>query len=175
MARPFPTIRGAPGPAYDAVVVGAGIGGLTCAALLARAGLRVLLVEQHYMVGGYCSTFRRNGYHVRRRHAFLPAARQSRDDHRPAARASSASPTGWIKMDPVDHFHLPDGTRSTCRRIFDTYRRAHGRDVSCGSRRAGRVLRCGAVGLSRRAAAPLPLARDRESRPSCARSPSATS
>jgi len=62
MARPFPTVRGEPRATYDAVVVGAGIGGLTCAALLARAGLQVLLVEQHYMVGGYCSTFRRSGY-----------------------------------------------------------------------------------------------------------------
>jgi phytoene desaturase len=48
--------------AYDAVVVGAGIGGLTAAALLARAGRSVLVVERHDRPGGYAHAFRRRGY-----------------------------------------------------------------------------------------------------------------
>lgn len=48
--------------AYDAVVVGAGLGGLTTAALLARAGLGVLVVERHDRPGGYAHAFRRRGY-----------------------------------------------------------------------------------------------------------------
>ncbi|MBT3605377.1 MAG: NAD(P)-binding protein, partial [Candidatus Latescibacteria bacterium] len=54
MKRPFKGLRLREGPhdQYDAVVIGAGIGGLTCANLLAKDGLRVLLVEQHYMMGG---------------------------------------------------------------------------------------------------------------------------
>src|SRR6185436_4709752 len=60
MARPFRGLRERlPEPTYDAVVIGAGVGGLIAANLLARGGLSVLLVEQHYMVGGYCSTFKR--------------------------------------------------------------------------------------------------------------------
>ncbi|WP_300161463.1 NAD(P)/FAD-dependent oxidoreductase [Solidesulfovibrio sp.] len=47
---------------YDAVVVGAGLGGLCCAAHLARAGHRTLLLEQHYRLGGYATSFaRRDG------------------------------------------------------------------------------------------------------------------
>ena len=46
---------------YDVVVVGAGIGGLTAAALLAKKGLQVLLIEQHYMPGGCCGAIRRQG------------------------------------------------------------------------------------------------------------------
>src|SRR6187551_3372675 len=42
--------RGA--PQYDAVIVGAGHNGLTCAAYLARAGLRVLVVERREIIGG---------------------------------------------------------------------------------------------------------------------------
>jgi phytoene dehydrogenase-like protein len=57
--RAFQALKTDPRSDYDAVVVGAGIGGLICANLLVRAKLRVLLVEQHYMTGGYCSTFRR--------------------------------------------------------------------------------------------------------------------
>ncbi len=44
---------------YDAVVIGSGMAGLTSAALLARAGRSVLLVERHDRVGGYAHGFRR--------------------------------------------------------------------------------------------------------------------
>jgi phytoene dehydrogenase-like protein len=41
---------------FDAVVIGAGHNGLTCAAYLGRAGLDVLVVERSEMVGGACVT-----------------------------------------------------------------------------------------------------------------------
>ncbi len=47
---------------YDAIFVGSGIGGLTAAALLARAGRRVLVIERHDRVGGYAHSFRRKRY-----------------------------------------------------------------------------------------------------------------
>ncbi len=43
-------------------MIGAGMGGLTCAALLAKRGHRVALFEQHDRSGGYCSSFTRDGY-----------------------------------------------------------------------------------------------------------------
>ncbi|MBI3201572.1 MAG: NAD(P)/FAD-dependent oxidoreductase [Myxococcales bacterium] len=47
---------------WDVIVVGAGISGLTTAALLARRGLGVLLVDQHYVPGGNATIFKRPGY-----------------------------------------------------------------------------------------------------------------
>lgn len=47
---------------YDVIIVGSGIGGLTCGALLSKRGYKVLVLEQHYQVGGYCSSFKRKNF-----------------------------------------------------------------------------------------------------------------
>ena len=49
------------GDAYDAVIIGAGLAGLSCAAALARQGFRPLVLEQHTVPGGYATTFKRPG------------------------------------------------------------------------------------------------------------------
>ena len=47
---------------YDAIVVGAGIGGATCGALLARRGLRVLVLDKNSLPGGKAMTVSKNGF-----------------------------------------------------------------------------------------------------------------
>ena len=55
--------HGIPAGPWDAIVIGSGLGGLACAALLARhAGRRVLVLERHYTAGGFTHTFHRPGY-----------------------------------------------------------------------------------------------------------------
>ncbi len=121
MRRPFRALRDRePAGRYDAVIIGAGIGGLVCANLLARAGLRVLLVEQHYMVGGYCSTFRRGGFTFDAATHFYPLLGNTTTVTGKLL-ADLGIATGWIKMDPVDQFHFPDGTSFAVPADFDRY------------------------------------------------------
>jgi len=49
---------------YDVIVIGSGLGGLTGANALAKAGHRVLLVEHHYQFGGLATWFTRKGGHI---------------------------------------------------------------------------------------------------------------
>ena len=48
--------------AYDTIIVGSGAGGLSAAICLARAGQRVLVLEQHYVPGGWCHSFFLDGH-----------------------------------------------------------------------------------------------------------------
>lgn len=47
---------------YDVIVIGSGIGGLTTAACLAKAGKKVLVLERHYTAGGFTHTYERKGF-----------------------------------------------------------------------------------------------------------------
>lgn len=47
---------------FDCIIIGSGIGGMSIAAILAKAGKKVLLLEQHKLFGGYTHTFKRHKY-----------------------------------------------------------------------------------------------------------------
>jgi phytoene dehydrogenase-like protein len=46
---------------FDAVIIGSGLGGLSCAAAFARQGFKPLVLEQHDKPGGYATAFSRPG------------------------------------------------------------------------------------------------------------------
>jgi len=47
---------------FDTIIIGSGAGGLSSAICLARAGQKVLVLEQHYVPGGWCHSFYLNGH-----------------------------------------------------------------------------------------------------------------
>lgn len=48
---------------WDYLVIGSGMGGMTAASMLAKLGKKVLVLEQHYVPGGFTHTFKRKKYH----------------------------------------------------------------------------------------------------------------
>jgi prolycopene isomerase len=64
---------------WDAIVVGSGLGGLTAAARMAVAGMRVLVLEQHEYAGGYAHHFLRRVRGTRTVYDFDVALHQTGD------------------------------------------------------------------------------------------------
>ncbi|MDP6520988.1 MAG: NAD(P)/FAD-dependent oxidoreductase [Planctomycetota bacterium] len=113
-ARVFETHRassGNDGSVFDVIVIGAGMGGMSAAAALARLGRRVLLLEQHYLPGGYTHMFERQGF------AFdvgVHALGELREKD-VCRRMLNYLAEGEVPMrhlgDPYDRFRFPDGFR----------------------------------------------------------------
>jgi phytoene desaturase len=99
-------------PDYDVIVIGAGNGGVSAGALLAKQGRRVLVLEQDDRVGGCCSTFEREGYHFDIGASVVEVINSIEE----AFRLLDTTLQGEVDMVPVDPVYscvLRDGSRFT--------------------------------------------------------------
>ena len=88
---------------YDAIVIGAGLGGLAAATQLAHAGLSVLLLERHNVPGGYATSF------VRGRYEFEVALHELSGIGPPERRGNVYRSLEYLGMtDKVEFLHLPN-------------------------------------------------------------------
>lgn len=107
--RPTYWSKTAPEGPWDDIVIGSGMGGMTTAAILAKLGRRVLVLEQHYVPGGFTHMFSRRGYTwdvgV---HAVGEVTQHSMPGR--ILHDLTEGRLTWSSLGPVyDIFHYPDG------------------------------------------------------------------
>ena len=92
---------------YDVVVIGAGLGGLTAGAILARAGRKVLVIERSNSVGGAASSYKSGDLFVEGSLHETSDPHDPRDPkHRALTRAGVIDAVKWI---PVGAFYEARG------------------------------------------------------------------
>ncbi len=113
---------------YDVIVIGAGMGGLTAATLLARKGLKTLLLEKEKQVGGYVVSFKRDGFTFDATGAFVGGCQEGGEFYRILKEMGAHEEIEFI---PIDHIrniypgfevHLhPDGFHSYPEALFNLF------------------------------------------------------
>src|ERR1700710_2109423 len=114
---------------YDVVVIGAGLGGLTAGAILARAGRKVLVIERSNSVGGAASSYKVGDLFVE------GSLHETSDPHKPGdpkhdvlTRAGVLDKITWVEGDalyqvrggPLDRpFVLPDNFEAARRALTE--------------------------------------------------------
>ncbi|OVE82543.1 hypothetical protein BVY03_00740 [bacterium K02(2017)] len=94
---------------WDVIVIGSGIAGMSCAASLAKQGKKVLIVEQHYLPGGFTHCFSRKGYTW---DVGVHAISEVKQRDVPGRLLNWLTDNGikWNSLgDPYDRFYYPDG------------------------------------------------------------------
>jgi C-3',4' desaturase CrtD len=98
--------------AYEVIVVGGGIGGLTAAALLAARGINVCLIEKESRVGGCVTSFQKFGYEFELG-AGLYASWQPGEIHERVFAELAVAPPEVHPVSPAYVVRLPDETQVT--------------------------------------------------------------
>ncbi|CAM9858959.1 unnamed protein product, partial [Heterosigma akashiwo] len=92
----------------DVLVIGSGIGGLSCAALLANYGDKVKVLESHYLPGGCAHGFERDGYRFDSGPSMWSGLSQKSTNPLRQAKRGGADDIEWITYDGWKMF-TPDG------------------------------------------------------------------
>ena len=91
---------------YDIIVIGGGVGGLSCGAFLAKRGKKVILLEKNQNLGGYQTTFRRKGF------IFEPCLHVMVEAGPDGLLLPLFNELGielqFIRLNPIAHFIFPD-------------------------------------------------------------------
>lgn len=96
----------------DTIIIGSGIGGLSTALCLARAGQKVLLVEQHKLPGGWCQSFKLNGFRFSPGLHYIGGLHKGGSLYRLFKGLGVANDLEFYRMNPYAYEHaIIDGVR----------------------------------------------------------------
>lgn len=93
---------------YDVIVIGAGGGGLAAASTLARAGKRILLIEQRPVVGGYMSSFKRGDYNFEVSHMAMESLDSGHHTRDLMIELGIMDRLSYVRLDPMYRIIFPD-------------------------------------------------------------------
>ncbi len=94
---------------YDVVVIGAGIGGLTCGGILAKNGLSTLVVEQHSKPGGYVTSYKKGKFVFDVPHV-ISGLRKNSPVERVVSYLGLKNDIKFIESEPYQKFIYPEHT-----------------------------------------------------------------
>jgi len=116
------------GKAYDVIIIGAGMGGLTVAALLAKKGFKTLLLEKEDQVGGYVVSFKRQGFLFDATGAFIGGCHEGGEFYQILNEIGAPKEIEFIPIHHVRNIypgfevHLrPGGSHSYTDALFDLF------------------------------------------------------
>lgn len=90
---------------FDTIIIGSGAGGLSAAICLARAGQKVLVLEQHYVPGGWCHSFYLNGYRFSPGVHYIGMVEKGESTHNLYSSLGIANDLVFFKMNPLAYEH----------------------------------------------------------------------
>lgn len=94
---------------YDAIIIGAGIGGLVCGCYLAKTGMKTLIVEKNAKPGGYCTSFTRQGFHFDACVHSLGSLREEGNLRKILRDLDLENRLVIFRANPQDIIHTPEG------------------------------------------------------------------
>ena len=108
---------------YDVIVIGGGLGGLSCGVMLSKEGLNVCVLEQHSIIGGCLQSFQRNGRTLDTGMHYVGSLSEGQIMHQYFKYLGVIDDLHLRKLDQngFDHFHFADGTSYRYAMDYDNF------------------------------------------------------
>jgi len=92
----------------DVIIIGSGIAGLTCGCLLAKKGIKVLIIEKNPKVGGCCTSFEKDGFSFDLSVQSIGECQRGGRIWRLLKDLKLLDQIRFIPLEPAREYHFPD-------------------------------------------------------------------